>query len=505
MSLERSQRIAIKGDPSRGGLDVQPQDYFVLSRIEGTPSVGEVLDSAGLPPAQTQQSLERLLDVGAIECVDASRVQVRRPRGASPSADRALRDKAAKRRRQTLARGLGGPPAPRAATASEATTKTGTVESPKVGTGEHRKLGTGETHQAGEGPKPFVLPPVPAYDRRLDSSLAIAVEEQRRLLALVDRGDELTPFEMLGLHPTDDAKTIRNAFHQASRRFHPDAYHGKDLGPFSALLSQLFTRAKAAVKQLGNDEYRRPVVAAYEAERASAAAVENLKRERMHAAKAAAEEIRGKREREEVGARRKARTRGRALAQRGRVLDNLQGRVNEHLTEAQKAERLGNLPAAANHYRLALRINPDQPDVKAKWEEVRTIARKERAKEAFSRANAYLQLGQSEEALPLLVEAADADPTPEHLATAADLLRSTDSGRARQMAMEALNGLNRGAEDPNARSRSKAKLASLHLMLGRTFLDAGQKQTASVQGKLAQELTPDNPEVRALLKSIKVK
>ncbi|MEM6994764.1 MAG: J domain-containing protein [Myxococcota bacterium] len=495
MALERSQRIAVKPRAPGAKLDIGPQDYFVLSRVEGgTPTVGEVIDVTGLPSAQTQEILGRLLELGALELSDGGGRPKPAPTASSPQANDRLRARAAERRRKTLARGFGGGPSH-----DKPTREMNPVNHPARETRETPKV------DALPPPPPFVLPPVPGDDPRLDTSLAIDIEEQRSLLAMLDRGEELTAFEMLGLHPTHDKGEIRAAFRKASRRFHPDAYHGRDLGPFSDRLGRLFAAAKDAVKKLGDEDYRGPLVETYEAGREKVRLEEETRRNRMQAAKAAAEEIRNKRDREEVDARRKARMRDRAQAQRGRVIANLAGRVKQHIADAEKAERLGNLPAAANHYRLALRVDPNMPDVKAKWEKVRSTARRERAKEAFSRANSYLELGQSSEALPLLVEAADADPTLEHLAHAADLLRSVDAARARELAMQALNALNRDDKDQKGRPRSGAALAELHLMIGRAFLDAGQKKTAKAQAEAAQELAPDNPQVRALLKSIKVK
>ncbi len=491
MALERSQRIAVKAGATGGKLDIGPQDYFVLSRIEGRPSVGEVIDSAGLPSSQTREILDRLLTAGAIEVLAGAAAPPR------PGTNTRLRSQADRRRRRTLAQGLVSPSAKAEPRGSE-TKEMKAVNDPSR---ETKELAAAEPQRR----PPFVLPPVRADDPRLDAALAIGVEEQRSLLAMVDRNEELTAFEMLGLNPTHDRGEIRKAFRQASRRFHPDAYHGKDLGPFAEHLSILFAAAKDAVSKLNDEAYRTPIVDAADAAWNKVREEEDRRQARMQAAKAAAEQIRDKRERAEVDARRKARMTERAQAQRGRVLANLASRVQQHLADAEKAERLGNLPAAANHYRLALRVDPNLPDVKEKWERVRGKARKERAKEAFSRANSYLELGQSAEALPLLVEAADADPTPEHLAHAADLLRSVDVGRARDLAMGALNALNRNDSDKKGRPRSQGDLAELHLMIGRAFLDAGQKKTAKVQAKLAEGLAPEHPQVRALLKSIKVK
>lgn len=483
MPLDRTRRVSVTPKATSGKLDIGPQDYFVLSRIDGASRVGDVLDASGMPRAQAEAILDRLLAAGAIELEGAAHPS-------STTTGHAQRDAAARRRRRTLVEGLGSrtsPPPERPRSKPEPEPEPESAS------------------EADDRPPPFALPPVDPDDPRLDPELAIPIDEQQRLLALVDRGDELTPFELLGLHPTDDKGEIRNAFRTISRRLHPDAYHGRNLGSFKNHLSGLFAAARAAVKKLGDDEFRRPLVEAYEAERNQIREEKERREARMAAAKAAAQEIRDKQEKAEVDERRKNRASQRARAQRGRVLANLAGRVGQHIKDAEKAENAGNNAAAANHYRLALRVDPNNPDVKAKWEKVRTAARKERAKEAFSRALSYLELGQSDDALPLFVEAADADPTSEHLANAAELLRATDIEQAREMAMGALNALSRELSDQKAKPKGPGRVAELRMMIARTFRDAGQYKTARAQAKAAVELVPDLPQARALLNSIKKK
>ena len=43
MGLARTQRVAINREAKLDGVDLSPQEYFVLSRIEGEATVGNVL------------------------------------------------------------------------------------------------------------------------------------------------------------------------------------------------------------------------------------------------------------------------------------------------------------------------------------------------------------------------------------------------------------------------------------------------------------------------------
>jgi hypothetical protein len=111
--------------------------------------------------------------------------------------------------------------------------------------------------------------------------------------------------------------------------------------------------------------------------------------------------------------------------------------------------------------------------------------------------------------MPLLVEAAEADPTAEHLAFAADAIKVKDHVRARDLALAALDALGvseaKANADKTVTRRKAAWLGQLHLMIGRAFLAAGQKQTAKQQALIAERYCPDDMEVRALLKACKAK
>jgi hypothetical protein len=72
--------------------------------------------------------------------------------------------------------------------------------------------------------------------------------------------------------------------------------------------------------------------------------------------------------------------------------------------------------------------------------------------------------------------------------------------------MAALDAL--GTEQPASGKKPKrktAEVAAIHVMIGRAFLAAGQKESAKQQALVAQENRPDDPDVRALLKALKVK
>ncbi len=453
----------------------------MLSRVEGRPTVGEIIGVSGLGAAQTEKILEKLIELGALTQVQGG---ARSPTASSPrvgAADR--RAKAEDRRRRLLRQQLG------------ARTRSPT-QAPAV---KAQPVAAPPPPPPDPEAGPVLVDPVAPDDPRLDDGLGLALFDQRIMLALDDQRETLSPFELLGISPTDDIKDIHQAFREASRRFHPDAYHGRALGPFAQILSRLFVDAKAAHAALQRAEVRAPFVEQRQA-RAEARRQEEAKR-REAAAAAQAERVR--REQEQAKERRAQRATERADRERQRLAKARQGKIDELMAAAVEAEGVENFARAANNYRLALQIDPSDEHIRTRWESVRTRARRIRAKDAFSRACTLVELGHGAEATPLFVEAADADPSAEHLAWAADAVREQDSVKAREFAMAALRVMGEGGDKASAKRRPNVE-ADLRLKIGRAFLAAGQAQSARQQAVLVQRLRPQDPQARALLKSAKV-
>ncbi|MCA9707517.1 MAG: J domain-containing protein [Myxococcales bacterium] len=512
MALSRSLRLVVDPQARPETLPLGPEEYFVLSRIEGSPSVADVIGASGLGAGRTEQILERLLQLGAIKGQEGPAPTPREPRGRASTQE--LRAQAADRRRRMLAQQLGSSrtaTTPKVGSAPEA--RPGPTRGPAASTAAQAP-GAAAVQAPGQAPAAAtptptptpaeledlgpVVPPVPADDPRIDDSLGLSRDQQRHLLALEDRLDVLTPFELLGLRPTHDLKAVRTAFRESSRMLHPDAYHGRSLGRYRDLLSTLFVRAKNAAAALQQEDVRAPLVEAMEAQLA-----ERRRREaQREAARKAAEELRERREQEAAAQRRAARAQLQVERQRERLTDAVHAKVSQYVQAALDAEAMDNYARAANNYRLALQLDPNDAKIRTRWQETRAIARHRRAKDAFAQACTYVEIGHWNDAVPLFLEAAEADPSVEHLAHAADAVREQDPARGRDLAMGALRLLTE--DEHSAAPLRPAVVADLRLMIGRAFLAAGQAQSAREQARLVQKLRPGDPGARALLNSAKV-
>ena len=487
MGLAKSQRLTRGAAPA--DLQLTPEEYFVLSRVEGSPTVGEIIVISGLAAGDAVRILDKLVEVGAVVTTNVVPTSPPRPRRKLLGQ---LEDKVAARRRRLLLAQLQGSP----------------DRTSRVADAQPIPRAPVQEEEDDSGDLDFERidrPTVGTDDPRLDPAVDIAIDEQRQILGLADAMDDLSQYEFLGLAPTHDMRAIKRAFHETSRRLHPDTYYGRHLGRFREILAELFRRAKLAYAELRDPEVRTPWVDHQIAEKAHLVRLEEeqLERERE------ASERRRQADEAEAAMRRHMRAQDRARRQRERLQDRMLAQADRYRVDAEVAEQRSNDARAANLYRLAMRADPHNPHYRAKWEETRNRARKTRAADAFAKAHSFLELGKSEEAMPLLVEAAEADPTAEHLAFAADAIRTTDTVRARDLALAALDALGiseaKANNDKNVTRRKAARLGQLHLMIGRAFLAAGQKHTAKQQATIAEKYCPDDPEVRALLKACKAK
>jgi hypothetical protein len=464
MELHRDSQLVVSDATTSADWPLTPVQFFVLSRIEGTMSVGDLLHTSGLPAPEAEGALRRLVELGLV--LVGPPVE-RRAKGPSAMRQRALQSQLA---------------AARAAAVSPEPHRPEPDAAPAV--------------QVDDDPLP--APMVGPHDTRLLDGIALSRIQQRKVLALYDRLLELSPFELLGMRPTHDLKAIRRAYHSVSRELHPDAYFGQELGEFRPRLDALFRRVTQAQEALQHEEVRTPFVDGEIARRAEARhrAMAAIEREKKAA------EIAFAQAEAEAAARRYDREVQRARRQRERLQKSVRDKIDEYLHEASSAEGAGNLAKAANSYRLALQLHPMDAEIRGHWERCRDLARRKRAEEAFQRAMMYCDIGHSVEALPLLVEAAEAHPTVLHLAWAAEAVGATDPVKARDFALQALDRL--AGEPETVRSQRKPNdLAAVHVMLGKAFLAAGQMHTAREQAKIAESLRPGDPDVKALLKSIK--
>lgn len=97
---------------------------------------------------------------------------------------------------------------------------------------------------------------IPLAAARAEESNELTPEQQQQLLELDRRHASLDHYQLLGVEPSADLKTIRAAYYELVRIYHPDRYFGKQLGDFEAPLMRVFGRFSEAYEVLHRGESR---------------------------------------------------------------------------------------------------------------------------------------------------------------------------------------------------------------------------------------------------------
>ncbi len=81
-------------------------------------------------------------------------------------------------------------------------------------------------------------------------------ELQKRIQDTFHRANKLNHYELLGVSMDAERAEIRTAYFALSKVFHPDAYFGKELGPFKAQMEVVFRKMTDAYEAVGRPKKR---------------------------------------------------------------------------------------------------------------------------------------------------------------------------------------------------------------------------------------------------------
>lgn len=208
-STNQKLRVSPGFDPLKAG--VGPEEYFLLSRIDGNTQLRSVLLDSGLSVDKAVGIVMRLRSIGAL-----------------------------------LLPGEASPPPVRPATAPP----TPTAKQPALRTA----AGTGNTSSA-PGTIHFThdltLPATsPDELRALAEDVELDETEKRRILAMARLVEKNDPYLLLGVSGAADPKTLKRAYFLLSKEIHPDRYYGKRLGTFADRMTAVFEATSRAYNRI---------------------------------------------------------------------------------------------------------------------------------------------------------------------------------------------------------------------------------------------------------------
>jgi curved DNA-binding protein CbpA len=294
---------------------------------------------------------------------------------------------------------------------------------------------------------------------------------QRDLDDLEVKGDRVTHYELLSLGADADGATVRRAYLEKSKRFHPDAWYRRDVGPYGPLLSKWFQRLSTAYQVLSDEESRTQYDRDHRGDLSQGDRAA-LDRRQL----SVQEEERRSRERRE----RMLRTKGFARIGAARKLYQ---EALEHLLNGERTQAIFALKAARE-------LDPNRKEIAAKLVELEREQARARANSALASAREREEKKRFPEAVAAYAAALQSDPTS-FLAAIGAARCAQEASDARAATTWAMRAVELNPEDPAAR-----------MMLARLLAGAGMKARARTELTSLLNRTPDHKEAKALLRTL---
>jgi curved DNA-binding protein CbpA len=266
---------------------------------------------------------------------------------------------------------------------------------------------------------------MPTDPPELSEDVDLDLEQRRTILDTYARLDRMTHYEVLGVPPTADKKTIKRAYFKLAAQNHPDRYFTRKLGTYKAKLEAIFARTTDAFELLNTPAKK----AQYDAQIGNAPAAGAAQPAKAAAppapaapppAKAAPPVDR------EAAAKRQA-----ALdALRQRFTEN-QARAKRYVEAALRARAAGDVAGAVEAYEIALTFAPNDATLQAALAECQKAAGGRLAEASERQAMLEERFGQWAEAARSWQRVAEARPDDEKVrARLAAALAKAGGGKA---------------------------------------------------------------------------
>ena len=222
-------RVTPGFDPLKAG--VGPEEYFLLSRIDGNQSLRAVLLDSGLPVDKAVSIIVKLRSIGALLVPGEAATA---PKPVPPAAT----------------------PAPTPAP-MPAPTVPGALPQRAAAAGRPANAAPPLPTPAGSNHDLTLSNTTAAELAALAEKVELDDTERRRILAMARLLDKADPYLLLGVSAAADPKTLKRAYFLLSKEIHPDRYYGKKLGSFGPLMTKVFEATSRAYNRIITPEKNR--------------------------------------------------------------------------------------------------------------------------------------------------------------------------------------------------------------------------------------------------------
>jgi tetratricopeptide (TPR) repeat protein len=224
-------RVSPGFDPLKA--QVGPEEYFLLSRIDGNQTLREVLLQTGLPVERAVAIVTKLRSIGALLLPNETTAPV-------PAAI----------------------PQPQKPARQSAATPAAPITPPRgVAMGRPRTPTLPRQVASGTGSPPGAIEldlkladPTPDELQALSETNELDDHTRRRILAMQRLVAKRDPWALLGVPHGADSTTLKRAYFRLSKDIHPDRFYVRQLGSFEQRLATVFEAVSRAYDRLTNPE-----------------------------------------------------------------------------------------------------------------------------------------------------------------------------------------------------------------------------------------------------------
>jgi len=238
-STQQKLRVSPGFDPLKAA--VGPQEYFVLSRIDGLQTLRDVLLTTGLPVERAISIVQRLRAIGALLIPGETAAPIAAPSPAAPPVEPRRSPAPALSSRSSSPIPLIRPAAAPAAAASL----------------PRRTNQPAAPDSEAEPEHDLTLPGATATElAALREDIPLDDRSRRLILAMARLADGRDPWALLGVPAGSEPRQLKRAYFKLSKEIHPDRYYGQRLGSFTDRLPSVFEATSRAYARLTNPDRR---------------------------------------------------------------------------------------------------------------------------------------------------------------------------------------------------------------------------------------------------------
>ncbi len=297
----------------------------------------------------------------------------------------------------------------------------------------------------------------------------LSAEQQRDIETAFERVASNNFFEVLGIGAGANAEEVRRAFHELSKRFHPDRFFGKQLGPFGAKIDRIFRRAVEASEVLSDQQKRATYLQSNAFVRAAVKQAETASRP--------SQVFKSPQEQERDAERRQRLARHPYLARVGKVQE-LVAKAQQHISREQYSQ-------AFTLLNTALEIDASHVLAKQLLLSIRKGNERNRAEVERLRAEEALANDDLTTALTAMKSSLSYDPTQSNVALKLCQMLEQQGADPREIVNHAQRALT-----------DDASTVTLRMILVRALSAAGMKAMATKQLEMATRLDSEHSDVK---------